>query len=145
MSDLDQKGKALLQTLTRETKPTMREIAAELGLSPGAVQDRLTSLIKAGMVTNPGGKARAWALTPLARLRLGGQLEQAGDRQRELGAFIAGVRLGLKSASQIDQINEVLGSLPAGTQALIEAEALKDWHHQGRPTRHGDKAQERGL
>lgn len=146
MSDLDQKGRALLTALTREVKPTLRELAAELGISAGAVQDRLASLIKAGLVSNAGGKARAWALTDLGRMRMGiktGPLAGTIESQRELGAFIAGVRLAFAAAVMVDQIAEAIGALGDGTLALFEAEALKEWHRQGRPVTHADKAEGR--
>ncbi len=145
MSDLDQKGRALLGMLTRDTKPTLREMAGELGISAGAVQDRLASLIKAGLVASAGGKARAWTLTSLGRGRIGAdepvEFTVVRDGQRELGAFVAGVRLAFTQAVLIDQIAEAIGALGDGTLALLEAEALKEWHRQGRPVTHQDKAE----
>lgn len=60
---LDQKHLVMLRMMTAETKPTFREMGAEIKLSVGAVQSRIKYLVWNELVEHGPNKFRAFKLT----------------------------------------------------------------------------------
>ena len=64
---LDAKMLTILQSLTADRCPSIREIGALLGMSFPAAQSRVEKLIAGGYVSRKAGKARSLTLTDTGR------------------------------------------------------------------------------
>lgn len=67
---IDNRYRVMMEMMCAEIKPTQREMAKALGISPGSIQDRIAEMVKSGLLTNPHGKARYWVLTERGKKRL---------------------------------------------------------------------------
>lgn len=69
--NLDTRYLVMMRMMTADVKPSLREMAKELGVSIGSVQDRVYHLTKEGLIYGGGkGVPRSLRLTEIGKMRL---------------------------------------------------------------------------
>jgi DNA-binding Lrp family transcriptional regulator len=116
-SDLDDVDRRILQALRRDGRLSTRALGVEVGMSPGAVAERVRRLEAAGAIRGYGADVDPAAVGHGMRVLVGLQIEQGGPPlQQTVDALL-----------ELDAVAEV--SIVSGQWDLIVFLQVRDQHH----------------